>query len=77
MTQTQSLEATLTKNCTITRMMMRTIPRMKTTTMTHALAMIAAYLAPQDHSPKANQQKRGFVLGRRNVAYAWGRSIII
>jgi hypothetical protein len=54
---------------------MRTVPMMKTTTMIHTLDMTLD-LALQDHSPKANQQKRGFVLGRRNVAYAWGRLII-
>ena len=32
--------------------------------------------APQDHSPKANQQKRGYALGRRSVAYALVRPTI-
>ena len=54
-----------------------TIPTMKTTIMKHALATITAYLALQDHSPKANQQRMGFARGRRNVGYAPGRPTTI
>ena len=51
MTLTQSLEGTLMKIYTIILM----------TKMTRALALIAAYPASQDHSPKTNRQQRGYL----------------
>ena len=63
MTLTHISKVTPTKNP-------MTIPTMKMTIIARALAMIRPSilaLAPQDHSSKANLQKRGFALGWRNV----------